>query len=241
MLLLGALVGYSAYGGFGNNAITNWYRDKGYGMGSKVGFIPAAIGGKTIHVSLGRLHAEADAREPQELQGLDEAAQHRPVGRLLGRRHAGHAAPRASCTSRCCPRAWTCLSWGIAVSPASGITKYLGPAGFYLMIFFGFWILFSTAISNVDLVVRQATDMLWFASDKVHKWSKDDIRRVYYVLMIASIGLGGAVREHRPAAGHPGHQRQRSQLYHGALRHPDHDRQPQVPAARNTAAHRGAR
>ena len=32
LLLLGALVGYSAYGGFGNNAITNWYRYKGYGM-----------------------------------------------------------------------------------------------------------------------------------------------------------------------------------------------------------------
>ena len=49
--MLGALVGCSAYGGFGNNAITNWYRDKGYGMGAKVGYIPAAIGGKTIHVS----------------------------------------------------------------------------------------------------------------------------------------------------------------------------------------------
>src|SRR5512136_3142181 len=51
VLLLGALVGYSAYGGFGNNAITNWYRDKGYGMGGKIGYIPALIGGKTIHVS----------------------------------------------------------------------------------------------------------------------------------------------------------------------------------------------
>ena len=51
VLLLGALVGYSAYGGFGNNAITNWYRDKGYGMAGKIGYIPALIGGKTIHVS----------------------------------------------------------------------------------------------------------------------------------------------------------------------------------------------
>jgi hypothetical protein len=51
VLLLGALVGHSAYGGFGNNAITNWYRDKGYGMGGKIGYIPALIGGKTIHVS----------------------------------------------------------------------------------------------------------------------------------------------------------------------------------------------
>ena len=39
VLMLGALVGYSAYGGFGNNAITNWYRDKGYGMGGKVGLL----------------------------------------------------------------------------------------------------------------------------------------------------------------------------------------------------------
>jgi len=36
-LATGALVGYSAYGGFGNNAITNWYGDKGFAMGQKVG------------------------------------------------------------------------------------------------------------------------------------------------------------------------------------------------------------
>jgi len=47
LLLLGALDGYSAYGGFGNNAITNWYREKGYGMGGKIGYIPGAIGGKS--------------------------------------------------------------------------------------------------------------------------------------------------------------------------------------------------
>ncbi|HWU38452.1 MAG TPA: Nramp family divalent metal transporter, partial [Candidatus Acidoferrum sp.] len=59
LLLLGALVGYSAYGGFGNNAISNWYRDKGYGMGGKVGYIPAAIGGKIYHVShVGRIAPE---------------------------------------------------------------------------------------------------------------------------------------------------------------------------------------
>ena len=42
VLLLGALVGYSAYGGFGNNAITNWYRDKGYGMGGKDRLYPGS-------------------------------------------------------------------------------------------------------------------------------------------------------------------------------------------------------
>ena len=42
ILLLGALVGYSAYGGFGNNCLTNWYRDKGYGMAKKIGYIATA-------------------------------------------------------------------------------------------------------------------------------------------------------------------------------------------------------
>ena len=45
----------------------------------------------------------------------------------------------------------------------------LGNFGWFLALFFGFWILYSTAISNVDLVVRQSTDMLWFASDKLEE------------------------------------------------------------------------
>ena len=51
ILLFGALVGYSAYGGFGNNCLTNWYRDKGYGMAGKIGYIASAFGGKEVHVS----------------------------------------------------------------------------------------------------------------------------------------------------------------------------------------------
>jgi hypothetical protein len=88
------------------------------------------------------------------------------------------------------PRGESLPSWGIAVSPASGLTKILGPAGFYIVVFIGFWVLFSTAISNIDLVARQATDMLWFASDRVRKLAKLDIRRIYYVLLIAIVIWG---------------------------------------------------
>ena len=50
--------------------------------------------------------------------------------------------------------------------------------------------MFSTALSNVDLVVRQGTDMLWFASDRMRKSSREAIRRVYYALLIVFVIWG---------------------------------------------------
>ena len=81
------------------------------------------------------------------------------------------------------PRGMTLPSWGIAASSASGLIQKMGNFGWFLALFFGFWILYSTAISNVDLVVRQGTDMVWFASDRARKWAKLDIRRIYYFFL----------------------------------------------------------
>jgi hypothetical protein len=82
------------------------------------------------------------------------------------------------------PRGQTLPAWGIAASSASGLIAKLGNFGWFLALFFGFWILYSTAISNVDLVVRQSTDMLWFASGRIRKLAKMDIRRIYYPLLL---------------------------------------------------------
>jgi len=49
--LLGALVAYSGCGGVGNLTLSNWARDKGYGMGERAGYIPAAIGGHKVHLA----------------------------------------------------------------------------------------------------------------------------------------------------------------------------------------------
>ena len=45
LFLLGALVAYSGAGGVTNLVLSNWARDKGYGMGERAGYIPAAVGG----------------------------------------------------------------------------------------------------------------------------------------------------------------------------------------------------
>jgi len=189
LLLLGALVGYSAYGGFGNNAITNWYRDKGYGMGGKVGYIPAAIGGKVVHVSpVGKFAMPTEKNILSwkgwwKLLSIDQWAIFY-FGAMLGMFLPGIL------YCGVLPRGQDLPSWGIAASTASGLIIKLGSFGWFLALFFGFWILYSTAISNVDLVIRQATDMLWFASERTRRFAKDDIRRIYYLLLIVFIIWG---------------------------------------------------
>jgi len=191
MLLLGAMVGYSAYGGFGNNAITNWYRDKGYGMGGKVGYIPTAIAGTSIKVWPRGMVAPPTEENISRFKGWWKLLNIDQWGVFWLGGMLGMLLP-ALLYVTLLPRGESLPSWGIAVSPASALNKMFGPAGFYLVVFFGFWILFSTAISNIDLVCRQATDMLWFASEKVRRWSKEDIRKVYYFLLVAIVQWGSA-------------------------------------------------
>lgn len=49
--LLGAFAGYAGGGGLANSTYSNFVRDKGWGMGSLVGAIPSAVGGKEIALS----------------------------------------------------------------------------------------------------------------------------------------------------------------------------------------------
>ena len=49
--LLGAFAGFAGGGGLGNSTYSNYVRDKGWGMGSQVGAIPSAIGGRDITLS----------------------------------------------------------------------------------------------------------------------------------------------------------------------------------------------
>jgi hypothetical protein len=49
--VIGAFAGYAGGGGLSNSTYSNFVRDKGWGMGSVVGAIPSAIGGRHITLS----------------------------------------------------------------------------------------------------------------------------------------------------------------------------------------------
>lgn len=51
LVVLGAFAGYAGGGGLANSTYSNFVRDKGWGMGSRVGAIPSAIGGRSVSLS----------------------------------------------------------------------------------------------------------------------------------------------------------------------------------------------
>jgi hypothetical protein len=153
-------------------------------MGAKIGYIPAAIGGKVVHVSaVGKVPMPTEKNLSSwkgwwKLLNIDQWGVFW-FGAMIGMFLPGILYVAVL------PRGIDLPSWGIAASSASGLILKLGNFGWFLALFFGFWILYSTAISNVDLVVRQCTDMLWFASPGARKFAKEDIRKIYYLLLFA--------------------------------------------------------
>jgi len=187
-LLLGALVGYSAMGGYGNTCISNWYRDKGWGMGERMGYIPAMLGGKEVHVATSGKFALPTLENISRWKGwwkllnIDQIVIFY-IGSMLGMFLPGILNVAVM------PVGQTLQSWGVATQ-ASGLIQQLGYFGFLLALLFGFLILYSTAVTSVDIVVRQTTDMLWFASERVRKVTRNDIRKVYYMLLAIFIVWG---------------------------------------------------
>ena len=68
-VLLAALVAYSGAGGMVNITLSNWARDKGYGMGQKAGYIPAAVGGHKVHLAHTGFIFVPDAESMRRWQG----------------------------------------------------------------------------------------------------------------------------------------------------------------------------
>ena len=68
-LLLGALVGYSGGGGVLNITLSNWARDKGYGMGSRVGHIGGVVGGERSQLADTGFMFEPDAANMSRWRG----------------------------------------------------------------------------------------------------------------------------------------------------------------------------
>ena len=97
-LLLAALAGYSGAGGMVNIALSSWARDKGYGMGQRAGYIPAAVGGHKVNLAHTGFIFTPDAREHAPMARLVAHRERRSVGSVLRRRDAGDGAARRFCT-----------------------------------------------------------------------------------------------------------------------------------------------
>ena len=189
-VLIGAFAAYSGLGGMGNAYVTNWMRDKGYGMAATVGYIPGAFGdrvrlsphGNVFRVDEGSMKSWRDwwrfiNVDQWVIFGLGSI-----VGMVL----------TALLTLQYVAPGSAIGGWAVANLQASGIANIHGPIFWYLTLIAGVWILFSTQLGVVDGLPRATTDMLWSGSAAIRRWRGGDVRAVYYG-MLALFAVWGCV------------------------------------------------
>jgi hypothetical protein len=180
--LIGALAATAGSGGIGNLTVTNWVRDKGFGMGAKVGAIPSAVGGHAIqltHVGMVFPATPENMVRWREWMRYVHADQLWVwglfcfLGMFLNVNLATAIIPHG-----------TDLQGLAAGAYQAEYLSRIWPGFWFLTLFNGFWILFKTQLGNTDILVRTITDCLWMSSSRARA-SQMGIRAIYYGILLA--------------------------------------------------------
>jgi len=192
--LLGGIIGYTGFGAGFNFMLISYYRDKGYGMGHRVGFISGAFGGtpKTV-LSSGVTFPETKRNAAVwkrwwKYLALDQwmifftgAMIGMFVPGLLVATLAG--APDAAVPDRS----------GMPVYAALELGRQHGAWLFPLTLAVGAFTLFKTQATILEMLIRNTTDSFYCASPGFRRWIGGDIRRVYYPLGAGFVALIAAI------------------------------------------------
>ncbi len=181
-LLLGAFAAYAGSGGLGNVTITNYVRDKGWGMSSLVGAIPSMIGGRNVTLShLGKVFRIT----PENLTRFKEwwkYVRFEQYGIWMLGCFVGIALP-AMLTLAFVPAGQEMDQWAAAGFQADGLAEKGGRVLWYLTLLCGFWVLFSTQLGGVDGVPRTYTDIIWTGLKRVHNLGEHNAKWIYYPIL----------------------------------------------------------
>jgi hypothetical protein len=181
LALLAALVAYSGAGGVANLVLSNWARDKGYGMGGRAGYISAAVGGESVRVA----HTGFVFDDTTDARGrwrgwwrivrADQCGIF-AVGALLGMLFP------ALLYVTFLPGGSSIEGLGISAALAASVGEREGALMAGAVAVLGAWILFKTQLDNFEGMTRAITDILWTGSVRLRQ-SNGDIRKVYYTVM----------------------------------------------------------
>jgi hypothetical protein len=187
--LIGAFAAYSGCGGMLNITLSNWVRDKGYGMGQVTGYIPALVGGQKVHLAhtgstfvptepaLGRWRAWWRIVRADQW-GIFF------VGALLGM-----GLPAILYTA-VIPRGTDLRGLAIASELARALGEGRGQWVPLLVALMSVWILFKAQLDILEATVRSITDILWSGSARVRAWRGGDVRAVYYLVLAVLFAWG---------------------------------------------------
>jgi hypothetical protein len=189
--LLGAFAAYAGGGGVANLTLSNWARDKGYGMSSAVGFIPAAVGGKKVALAHFGSTFQPTTAALKRWEGwwrivrVDQWAVYF-TGAVLG------MTLPAMLYVTFVPAGSDIRGLGIAAALAQAVATQKGAIFGGVIAILGVWILFKTQLDILEGMTRAITDILWTGSRRIRAWRGGDVRVVYYAVL-AVVSLWGIV------------------------------------------------
>lgn len=185
--LLGAFAAYAGGGGVANLTLSNWARDKGYGMSSSVGFIPAAVGGKKVALAHSGAIFEPNAESLKRWRGWWRIVRVDQWGVFFAGAMLGMGLP-ALLYVTFVPAGSDIRGLGIAAALAQAVSTQKGAIFGGVIAVLGVWILFKAQLDILEGMTRAITDILWTGSSKIRAWRGGDVRVVYYsVLAVISV------------------------------------------------------
>jgi Mn2+/Fe2+ NRAMP family transporter len=183
--LLAAFVAYSGCGGMMNITLSNWARDKGYGMGQCAGYIPAAVGGRKVTLAGSGFIFTPDAEAMRRWRGWWRIVRADQWGVFFVGAVIGMLLP-ALLYVTFLPAGADIRGLGISAALASSIGTREGPLLAGTVAVLGAWLLFKTQLDLTEALVRAITDLLWSGSRRVRAWRGGDVRVVYYTVLVAA-------------------------------------------------------
>ncbi|MCS7133915.1 MAG: Nramp family divalent metal transporter [Candidatus Caldarchaeum sp.] len=187
--------------GFGFNLMLSSYaRDKGWGMGAKAGHISAIIGGKNTKLNTDDMPFTINQENLRRWKGWLNVLR---VDSWIVFSLVSFITVYITTTmaySILVPKGLTPTGFAVAAAQAEALKAVAGVAAWVIVLLGGFWILFDTQWGLMDSVSRVITDNFWMASERVRRFFKEDVRRLYYtvlylifavslVLMVGAISL----------------------------------------------------
>jgi hypothetical protein len=187
--LLGAFAAYCGGGGVANLTLTNWARDKGYGMSSIVGFIPAAVGGKKVALAHTGAVFKPDRASLVNWRGWWHIVRVDQWGVYFIGAILGMVLPAVLYVTFVAAGS-DIRGLGIAAALAESVATQKGAVFGGVIAILGVWLLFKTQLDILEAMTRAITDILWTGSSRIRAWRGGDVRVVYYTVLVVITAWG---------------------------------------------------
>lgn len=192
--VLGAFAGYAGGGGMSNSTYSNFVRDKGWGMGSQVGAIPSAVGGRQVSLShLGKVFT-LNAENMRRWRGwwkyilIDQLLIWAP-GCFMGMALPALISIQFSQHSELYQQPEG-LDWAQAVITADGLrhapqfSATMASMLWVATLLVGMAVMLPSQMSIVDDVCRRWTDIIWSGNRRVRQSMKThQVKYIYYSIL----------------------------------------------------------